>query len=978
MSPVFSKNFICALLLSAVLIGVSAGLAHAETAVGSSLAHSTPTENSKALDAFTRSEDDLVLVDITVDDVTLMQSVPGYAAKNGLVLPLGQLAEAVEFPIKIAKEGTAKGWFYYEDNRFALDVAKHEVTIGGSTKSFDPAMVEKHNDDIYVDTRLLDEWFKLKTDFNFSTQTVNISPAGEEKLPIQLASEFEKRKARFDNAYREEKKTYPTTRIPYQLAAIPYADVSATMGYDQGQSKSPFSATTSIEATGDLFYMTSDFFVTLDEEDGIDNLRWSLSRRDPEGQIFSNDEAIRHTWLGELATDLKITEVTLGDVFTPALPLTARNQSGRGAYISNRSFDSTSQFDRTALEGDILPNWDVELFRNDELLAYQRAGSDGRYIFTDVPLVSGVNIFRLVFHGPFGETREEIRRINLSNELSKAGQSSFSMGVLQEETALISVRPETSGAVGTDGQNTKGRIRSFFDYEYGITDNLAFFGQLVQMPVETGGMEGFATAGLGASLWGVYGRVDASRSTDGGNALQGSVQTNLYGVTLTGQHQIFDNFISDYTTKNVGGLTSTPGNASATNPLVEHTEARADTPLDLGFLPRLNLGFTGARSIFDDGMEADALTQRLSTSLGRVSLSNNISWENSQGGANPTGREIEGDFTISAPLLWGTLIRGSTRYNIKPETEIESLALAGDKIIDNIYALRGEVTHDLGEDNNLTTFTAGVSRKFEQFQLGLNSSYNTDNQAAVFMNLTFSVGPDPRSPGDWQFFADQTARDGLVSARTYLDRNDNGKYDGGDELVSKASVRSDGGWGTTNDKGTVLLRGQRTTAKSSVELDGDSLINPSWVVKNGGYSVVTRPGTPVMVDFAVGESGSIEGTTYMKKSDGTRDVASNVMLQLLDKTGSMVREERSSFDGYYYFEKVPVGEYTLRVSPNQLQRKELVSSPPVKISIKNEESMIGNIDFDLRDAALPVEVSKEAKPKNKTKKKSASLSTSKG
>jgi hypothetical protein len=976
MFPDFSKKFLCTLLLSAVLIGFSAGLARAETAVGSSLAHSTPTENSKALDASTRSEDDLVLVDITVDDVTLMQSVPGYAAKNGLVLPLGQLAEAIEFPIKVAKDGTAKGWFYYEDNRFALDVAKHQVTIGGSSKNVDPALVEKHNDDIYIDTRLLEEWFQLKINFAFSTQTVNISPAGEEKLPIQLASEFEKRKSRLNNAYKEEKKTYPTTRIPYQLAAIPYADVSATMGYDQGQSNSPFSATTSIEATGDLFYMTSDFFVTLDKEDGIDNLRWSLSRRDPDGQIFFDDEPIRHTWLGELATDLKITEITLGDVFTPALPLTAQNQSGRGAYISNKPFDSTSQFDRTALEGDILPNWDVELFRNDELLAYQRAGADGRYIFTDVPLVSGVNIFRLVFHGPFGETREEIRRINLSSEMTKAGRSSFSMGVLQEDTSFIPVRPETSGAVGTDGQSTKGRIRSFFDYEYGLTDNLAFFGQLVQMPVETGGSEGFATAGLGASLWGIYGRVDASRSTDDGTALQGRVQTNLYGVTLTGPHQIFDNFISDYTTKNVGGLASTPGNASVTNPLVEHTEARADTPLDVGFLPRLNLGFTGARSLFDDGMEADAITQRLSTSLWRVSLSNNISWEDSRGGSNPTGRQIEGDFTISAPLLWNTLIRGSTRYNIKPETQIETLALAGDKIIDNIYAIRGEVTHDLASDENLTTVTAGVSRKFEQFQLGLNSSYDSENRASVFMNLTFSVGPDPRSPGDWQFFADQTARDGLVSARTYLDRNDNGKYDGGDELVDKASVRSDGGWGTTNEKGTVLLRGQRTTAKSNVELDGDSLINPSWVVKKGGYSVVTRPGTPVMVDFAVGESGAIDGTTYMMTPDGTRDVASNVILQLLDKDGTMVREERSSFDGYYTFEKVPVGEYSLRVSLNQLQRKGLLSSPPVKISIKNEESMIGNVDFDLRDAAAAVEVSKA--PKKKEMKKSASLRASKG
>jgi hypothetical protein len=83
----------------------------------------------------------------------------------------------------------------------------------------------------------------------------------------------------------------------------------------------------------------------------------------------------------------------------------------------------------------------------------------------------------------------------------------------------------------------------------------------------------------------------------------------------------------------------------------------------------------------------------------------------------------------------------------------------------------------------------------------------------------------------------------------------------------------------------------------------------------------------------------------------------------------MVREERSSFDGYYVFEKVPVGEYRLRVSLNQLQRKGLTSSVPVKISIKNEESMISNVDFDLREVAAPPQPEKMVK--NKTFEKVA-------
>jgi hypothetical protein len=70
--------------------------------------------------------------------------------------------------------------------------------------------------------------------------------------------------------------------------------------------------------------------------------------------------------------------------------------------VSSFPLQLQSQFDRQSFRGELPPGWEVELYRGAELLAYAQSRADGLYEFLDVPLLFGLNVFRLELYGPQG------------------------------------------------------------------------------------------------------------------------------------------------------------------------------------------------------------------------------------------------------------------------------------------------------------------------------------------------------------------------------------------------------------------------------------------------------------------------------------------------------------------------------------------------------------------------------------------------
>lgn len=898
---------------------------------------STPAATPR-LNFVERSDDELVLVSLAAGNVTLADSLSGYAAKGRLLLPLGAFAEALEFPVRIsARDGIAEGWMQNENQRLNVDAARREAVVGGEKETLQPEQIEPHEDDIYVDSTVLARWFSLELNFSFNTQTVNIKPKRGHALPFQLAAERDRKRASLKSA-DAEKKPARLIREPYHLATMPFADINASTNYDQ-RNNSTLENNVSAQVTHDFLYMHSNAYISAGSEQGVEDLRWNLSRKDPEGKIFAGEDSLEQSWLGEASNALEIREISFGDIYAPQLPLTARNQSGVGVLISSQPEGRATLIDRTSLEGTILLNWEVELYRNDELLAFQRASETGRYEFPDIPLLSGLNILRLVFYGPSGETREETERIMVNSDMTKPGKTYFRFGAMRQDNNIFDVRENFTSSFSVLGNGTpsqqeaiRGDLRSFVEIETGLLPGLSATAQATHLPTLDGDSRNYATFGLAGSLWGIYARVDGSKDDNGGQAGQATLQTSLLGATLSGRYQQFDDFISDFT-------------GDPLDPVTRRMSARTDAPIKLSWFPRLNLGVSAGREEYDSGRRLDEFDQRLSTNLfGLMALSNALRWQVNTSETDDITRQTLGDMVASLPV-YSFFLRGSAQYSVTPEKTLNLLALSADKMLLRSLTARGEVSKQMIDDK-LTTYTLGLTQRFERFQLGANASYADDGNMVAGLNLTLSVGQDPRS-GQWRSFAEPMARTGLISARAFVDEDRSAGFTDGDTSVSGArfTVENTGWQEPAGMEGTTLLKGISTEQPATISLDESSLQNPSWVTGGETIAVIARPGVPVMLDLPVSESGEIEGKVEVESKSGAKEPARNVILELLDNEGILQRDIRTASDGTYVLDRVPLGRYSLRVSPDQLKRRNYTASEALAIDIVDEESVLTGKDF---------------------------------
>jgi hypothetical protein len=77
-----------------------------------------------------------------------------------------------------------------------------------------------------------------------------------------------------------------------------------------------------------------------------------------------------------------------------------------------------------------------------------------------------------------------------------------------------------------------------------------------------------------------------------------------------------------------------------------------------------------------------------------------------------------------------------------------------------------------------------------------------------------------------------------------------------------------------------------------------------------GVVITPRPGVAQIVELPLVSAGEINGT--LQRDDGK--TLSGVDIELIDKNGLMLKVTRSEYDGYFLFEGVPYGHYSLRVN----------------------------------------------------------------
>ena len=114
-----------------------------------------------------------------------------------------------------------------------------------------------------------------------------------------------------------------------------------------------------------------------------------------------------------------------------------------------------------------------------------------------------------------------------------------------------------------------------------------------------------------------------------------------------------------------------------------------------------------------------------------------------------------------------------------------------------------------------------------------------------------------------------------------------------------------------------------------IGVDTTSLSDPLLQPKKAVLLVTPRPGVPMEIDIPVVGAGEVEGTLVKSGGGGFEGLD----LELADASGRTIAATRTDFDGYFLFESVPYGEYSLRIAKGPAEALGLATSLRQRIAI---------------------------------------------
>ncbi len=106
-----------------------------------------------------------------------------------------------------------------------------------------------------------------------------------------------------------------------------------------------------------------------------------------------------------------------------------------------------------------------------------------------------------------------------------------------------------------------------------------------------------------------------------------------------------------------------------------------------------------------------------------------------------------------------------------------------------------------------------------------------------------------------------------------------------------------------------------------------------------GIEIVPRPGRIHSAEFPIVALSEVEGTVSFNQGATAKGV-SGVRLKLQDASGKDVSFAKTEIDGYFFFERIKPGTYTLRLDADQAKRLNLCAAQDYTVSVGFEPDII--------------------------------------
>lgn len=869
-------------------------------AVNTQAAETAPAKTNSTPHITEPSPDQSRILGIRVHNYMLDDVIEAFAIDNSTYIPLGALAQVTDMAIKVdPANGVAQGYIFKENRRFFLDTARNEVTISGKRISIDPRKIRIYPDDIYVESDTLSKWMPFTIDVDLYASLLTIK--SEEKLPFEQRIEREKIFKQISASSASRDKGYPGVIEAYAAWSVPRFTATLRDSVTSSNGQTTNSANYSIHATNDLFKLDSSLYLAGDNKDPFRDARIKLGRKDPDNGLLGG---------------LRASEFAFGSIDVGQSAYVTRSAEPQpGAYLSTYPLDRANEYDRHTFVGELPDGWDVELYHNNALVGLVHSDATGQYRFKDIPLYFGDNYFRLVFYGPQGQRREESQNFNLSDMVTKPGQQFYSVQT---------------------NQDPDGGYQSNVSWDSGLSKDLSLHLQYDALTLGSNFLNGkpaekrsYMNVGLKGLLGGIFVSGDYVKDTDNGQLSAIGLQSRIGAYTSLGaKYILLDNFTSE----------RFPLLADPTQAV---TEASLNTAIPkTSLLPRIPITFTLRQDLLASGATQNTLSNTISASVYRTAVTNTLNYTKS----GSLAAQTSGALQLSRSTQHFS-IRGDLNYLVQPTSDLSSAGITLDSIRAGNFLLGFGISHSLSTSTQ--QYTARATRAVGKFAINADASVSSNGDVTAGFGITIGVSQEPRTPY-WTTTATPVAGMGAASVRVFLDNNDDGIYDEGDEPIPGVGIKRQGnpGFKKTNKDGILLVTNLPPNRYVDLEPNTSDLEDPMWVPSVKGVHLLSRPGATSLIDFPIIVTGEIDGTTYLYANNRLRSVG-DVKLELINSHGKLVKTIKSASDGFYVISEVPVGQYLVRISPKQVQQLGLHEIPPIQVTISSKRQFISGINFRL-------------------------------
>lgn len=782
-----------------------------------------------------------------------------------LLLPAREFFDLIELSVSIDSLGRLAGVREPERVPIAVDPGPLTASVGEETIRLAAPEVAWQRGTLYLATRVLEKLLDIQIEIDWVELLVGVT--NPERLPVaRRIARAEARRAREEAAEGIAGRQFGVERPGWDGAVLDWSVF--------------LPSARSLDAAIYRFGL------------GLNVLGGSLEA-EYEAAARGTGGKERLSWLGVWPDQIWLRQVGVGDVLGSG----PRPSSLRGLLLTNSPFVRPAAFGREVLAGRLAPGWEVELYRNGDLLDYAETDGRGLYRF-DAPVEYGPNPLEFRAYGPFGEVQVFYRALRV--EPDRLPDGTFEYGLSGGECLG---RPCASA----------GNL----DLRYGLS----------RLWTVRGGLDAFWRDTLPdllqpyASLSGTVARAWVVRAE--------ALRDGFAGT------DVFYEPTPDLRV-GVGGAVY---DSEVESPILTPAGWRSEVHAFAFWRP-----MPARRAFFLEGggrwlrtQTADQATLRLgaTTQLGSSRLSGGVRHERAETGGtvvSTTFGHVGASATLSlqgTPILDRLFLTGFVEGSA--EFGFERLEVSAARHLGIGWRIEGRSAWQRGSSEPLLAL--GLAAEFPAMRSfshvtrppGGDLSGTNVTEGSVIWNSParrLEVAPV------------RSLRRGGVGGVVFLDANGNGRYDAGDQPLPNVVLQVGPHSVRTDDRGVFAAWDLVPFGTEWIAVDSFSLANPLWVPSFGRATIVIAPNGYRRVEIPVLPGAEVVGRVTIVTPRGEAALG-GVRLELENLATGRRLSVTTFHDGEFYALGVPAGEYVVRIPRDVLDALGVEPpSPPVRFSLR--------------------------------------------